>query len=268
MRTRKIWQRLFVYRLLWYITNYKANINKTGDNKDKVPAMKLMKTKITDIIKETSDTYSYRMEVPQGMTWKAGQHVLFKMEGFELDPEDRDTRVFSISSAPEDGFLQFTTRIGELHTSFKEVLLNKIKVGDPISVAEPLGVLDFHQEKGKSLVIAGGIGVTPVRSLLKHYSEDNIPQHQITVLYSDERGEFAYGNFWEETKAKMDNLDLHLLDDRDTFTNMVKDYATANGNDAEYLIVGSPGMNAAFTETLEGLDVEKENIFTDDFIGY
>ena len=46
------------------------------------------------------------------------------------------------------------------------------------------------------------------------------------------------------------------------------DYAKANGNEAEYLVAGSPGMNKAFTERLEGLGVKAENIKTDVFMGY
>ena len=50
------------------------------------------------------------MTIPEGFTWKAGQHVAWQINGFELDAEDRNTRVFTIASTMADGYLMFTTR--------------------------------------------------------------------------------------------------------------------------------------------------------------
>ncbi len=150
------------------------------------------------------------MTIPEGFTWKAGQHVAWQINGFELDAEDRNTRVFTIASTMADGYLMFTTRIADKHTSFKEALLRKIKPGDKIGVARPLGTFALDAEGfKKTLIVAGGIGITPIRALLRAY----------------------------------------------------KDHPVEG-------IAGSPGMNNAFTERLEGLGIKKENIKTDVFIGY
>ena len=231
--------------------------------------MDFAKTKITKIVQETSDTYSFILDVPAGFTWVAGQHVLWKLPGFELAEEDRDTRVFTIASAPEDGYLMFTTRIADPHTSFKEVLLHKIKVDEPMEVAKPMGTFAFDTDHyKKTVVLAGGIGITPIRALLRHYMEAPVADHKLTVLYSDDRGEFAYKDFWEEMKAKVPAIDSQLISIRDKFMSGTDDYAKANGNEAEYLVAGSPGMNKAFTERLEGLGVKAENLKTDVFMGY
>jgi len=231
--------------------------------------MKFYETKIREIRKETSDTYSFIMDVPEGFVWKAGQHVLWKIKGYQVDAEDRDTRVFTIASAPQDGFLMFTTRIADPHTSFKEILLHQIKPGDPFEVATPLGNFAFDAENYNStLVIAGGIGITPIRSLLRDYMEQAKAGHKIQVLYSDDRGEFAYEPFWKDVQAALPDLELHLLKDRERFMEMTDAFAKANGNKAAYLVAGSPGMNTAFTERLQGLGVAADNIKTDVFVGY
>lgn len=231
--------------------------------------MNYFETEVKEIIKETSDSYSYVLSVPQGYEWKAGQHAMFKFKDYEVAEGDRAERVFTIASAPEDNFLMFTTRIGEQHTSFKEILLNSLKVGDKIMIATALGNFDFHMDgKDGAVVIAGGIGITPIRALLKHYSEKNKEAYKMTVIYSDDRGEFAYGNLWEDLKAKMPNLELHLVSEREKFTDLVNESARANMNSVEYLIAGSPGMNAAFTETLKGIGIDAANIITDNFMGY
>lgn len=231
--------------------------------------MKLYQATLKEIRKENSDSYSYIMDVPEGFTWKAGQHVLWKLHGYSVAEGDRDSRVFTIASAPQDGYLMFTTRITEQHSSFKEVLLNQIKPGDIIEVATPLGNYTLDADDYEStLIIAGGIGVTPIRSLLRDYMEHPKAGHKVVVLYSDDRGEYVYGDFWKELASKVKDLELNLISDRDEFTGKTDEFAKANGNKAEYLVAGSPGMNTAFTERLQGLGVDANNVKTDVFMGY
>lgn len=223
---------------------------------------------LKEIRKETSDSYSYIFDIPEGYRFKAGQHAAWKLNSHKVDEGDRETRVFSIASAPEDGFLMFTTRIADPHTSYKEILLNKIKAGDTMSIANARGDFSFHKEYPQTFVIAGGIGITPIRSLLKHWAHNNDPEHKIVVLYSDDRGEFAYQETFDEITSAMPNLQLKLISQREVFMESVDEYAKENGNQAEYLVAGSPGMNKAFKERLIGLGIKEENIKLDNFVGY
>lgn len=230
--------------------------------------MNFLETKIIDIVKETSDSYSFKMDIPEGFNWEAGQHTMWKFCDHKVAEGDRPVRIFTIASAPEDGYLMFTTRIADPHTSWKDILLKDLKVGDKMFVAEPKGSFNFHKEYKKSLVIAGGIGITPIRSLLKHYSENNNPEHELTVLYSDDRGEFCYESDFKDIVEKMPNLDLVYISDRNEFNEKVEAYAKEVQNEAEYLIAGSPGMNKAFAEKLMGLGIAEENLKIDNFLGY
>lgn len=230
--------------------------------------MKFFEAKVIDIVKETSDSYSFKMEIPEGFTWESGQHTMWKFKDHQVEEGDRPIRIFTIASAMEDGFLMFTTRIAEFHTSFKNILLHELKVGDVMLVAEPKGDFTIHGEYNKSLVIAGGIGITPIRSILKHLQSNNMENHEVVVIYSDDRGEFAYNDTFKEMTESMSNLTIHHVSDRDIFMKEVDEYVAANGNQAEYLVAGSPGMNSFFTSKLVGLGVEEDNIKVDNFQGY
>ncbi|MDO5027290.1 MAG: FAD-dependent oxidoreductase [Tissierellia bacterium] len=230
--------------------------------------MEFFETKIIDIVKETSDSYSFKMEIPEGFTWEAGQYTMWKFGDHQVEEGDRPVRIFTIASAPEDGYLMFTTRIADPHTSWKDILLHKLQVGDKMLVADPKGDFNFHGNYKESFVIAGGIGITPIRSLLKHFSENNKDDHKLVVLYSDDRGEFCYKRDFKEIVDKMPNLELIYISDRDKFTEEVKKYAEEKQNNAEYLIAGSPGMNKAFSEQLQSYGVKEENIKLDNFMGY
>lgn len=214
------------------------------------------------------DSYSFKMTVPEGYTWKAGQHVLWRIPDHKVDEGDKDTRVFTIASAPEEGFLMFATKIGELHTSFKEILLNKIQPGDTIQVAAPLGTFGFSPEKKKSLIIVGGIGITPIRSIMRHELDAHRDGHEIHMLFSEAGGDHPFGDFFREADKQLADFSVEFVTEVDVFTGKVAEYAKANGNDAEYLIAGSPGMNAAFTKQLQELGIEDTNIVKDEFFGY
>lgn len=230
--------------------------------------MNFFETEVINIIKETSDTYSFQLTIPEGMEWKAGQHSFFQFKDYEVAEGDKPKRVFSVASTMEDKFIMFTTRIEELHTSYKEILLNQLKVGDKILMSQPIGNFNVHENYKKSLIIAGGIGITPIRSIFKHLQFHNLNDHEFTVFYSDDRGEFAYVETFEEIKKAMPNLDFHFISNRDEFNEKVDTYAKEIQNEAEYLIAGSPGMNSFFSEKLQGLGIEKDNIKTDVFTGY
>ena len=166
----------------------------------------------------------------------------------------------------EDGFIMATTRIEETCSAYKSALL-ELKPGDSILMANPLGNFNIHPEYKKSFIMAGGIGITPIRSILRHLQKDNVDNH-ITVLYSDDRGEFAYEDTFKNIINDMDNLDFHFVSDRNEFTDKIEAYAKENQNEAEYLIAGSPGMNNFISGKLEDLGIEKTNIKLDNFMGY
>lgn len=230
--------------------------------------MNIFETKLTKVIKETSDTYSFLLEIPQGYSWKAGQCAQFKFRDLVVKEGEKADRIFTIASTMEDGFIMFTTRIVDQPSAFKAVLLNEMKVGDTFLISAAMGKFDLHMnEFNQTYIVAGGIGITPIRALLKYYSQHNQENHQITLLYSDDRGEFAYLEFWKEVSGLMNNLTIHFISDRDQFTNSVNEFAKKNLNNSCYMIAGSPGMNKFFTENLINFGIEKDHIFTDNFMG-
>lgn len=231
--------------------------------------MDFKQARVTKIVRETSDIYSVQMEIPEGYEWKAGQFAIWKFDNYVAPEKEKEDRVFTIASAMEDRYLMFSTRIGDRHSWFKDILLRQLEAGDDMLVSSPMGQMDLAMERcGRSLLIAGGIGVTPIRALLRHYSDHNVPTHEIELLYADSRGEFAYGDFWKQIEERMPNVKLQLLTDSSVFAEKARNYAVCYGNEAEYLIAGSPGMNKAFQASLAEAGVAPTNMKTDEFFGY
>ena len=167
----------------------------------------------------------------------------------------------------EEGFVMFSTRITENSSEFKKRLL-ELKLGDKIIVENPSGRFKIENFEKPILMMAGGIGVTPVRSFLKQMDLKGINPKKLRVLYSDDRSGFAYEEILKEINNKYDGLDFVFISGRDKFTEEIETFAKEMLNDADYFISGSPGMNKGITEILVNLGVDKANINTDNFVGY
>lgn len=228
--------------------------------------MNFTETKVIQVIQETSDAYSIHLKRPENYHWKAGQFTQIKFKDYALPEGEKDFRVFSIASSPEEDFLLFSTRIAEKHSPFKDVILHQLKPGDTILVGEPMGLFHLPEEK-ETLIIAGGIGITPIRSLLKHELEGK-GSTPIQLLYSDDRAEYCYPEFFKEIQEKAPWIQINFIFNREELSVKIQDYTIEKGNEAYYMIAGSPGMNKAIQESLMNQSIQKENIILDNFVGY
>lgn len=225
------------------------------------------KTKIVlkEIIQETSDIYSFVFDVPESFEWIAGQHGIFRFTDRKI--EDKDFRIFSFASIKEEKKMIFSTRIIESPSDFKKNLL-LLKAGDVMTIDGAIGKFILDDYNQITCVMAGGIGITPVRAFMKQIDGLGVNPVLIRVLYSDDRGEFAYEQTLQDINAKYSGLDLEFISDRNLFTDKITEFASEHENKSLYYIAGTPGMNSFLTDKLIGLGIEKSRIITDVFTGY
>lgn len=111
---------------------------------------------------ETDSVWSFCFEKPENITWVAGQYQTYYLP-VESENKDDKRHFFTISSAPHEGYFQITTRL--TGSKFKTALDN-LKIGDPIDCENIEGDFVWVESKEPKVFIAGGIGVTPFRSML------------------------------------------------------------------------------------------------------
>jgi ferredoxin-NADP reductase len=131
-------------------------------------------------------TFWFKPEHP--IDYTAGQFIELYVP--HDHPDERGTKHwFTLSSSPTEKLISITTRYaGDKSSSFKKQLF-KLKPGTKLQLVEPMG--DFVLPKDKSLplvFVAGGIGVTPFRSMVKYLS-DTHEKRSITVLLAANRVE-------------------------------------------------------------------------------
>ena len=120
------------------------------------------------------DIVSFRFERPDGYRYQAGQWLVITLPdsaaaespppGSASDWDMAHTHHFSHSSSPLDPLLEFTTRLRG--TEFKNALAT-LQPGSEVEFEGPYGSFVLPEDAGKVAFLAGGIGVTCVRSILR-----------------------------------------------------------------------------------------------------
>ena len=126
-------------------------------------------------------TSAFYFKKPEGFDFEAGQFVNFTL----LSPGDTDqegnTRALSIASAPFERNLMVAMRLRT--TAFKRTL-NSLPLNSELLLQGPYGSLTLSRNgKRPAVFLAGGIGITPFRSLVWNAAESLSPR-RILLFYS------------------------------------------------------------------------------------
>jgi ferredoxin-NADP reductase len=148
---------------------------------------------VVDLVDETATTRSIVLEVPDRLPQRAGQHVDVRLtaeDGYQAQ------RSYSIASGPEDDQLVLTVeRLEDGEVS--PYLTEELREGDELELRGPIGGYFVWQSSlgGPLLLVAGGSGVVPFRSMLRHHRavESTVPARLLysarsleEVIYRDE----------------------------------------------------------------------------------
>ncbi|HMN20988.1 MAG TPA: FAD-dependent oxidoreductase [Ottowia sp.] len=224
-------------------------------------------------------TLAFHLEKPAGFEFRPGQAMDVILPG-AADSGSADARhTFSIVSAPHEPELVFATRMRE-GSVFKRAL-GALADGAPLQLDGPFGSLVLHRKPTRAgVLIAGGIGVTPFMSMLRHAVHVGSEQ-DLVLLYSNRRPEDTA--FLAELQAlARSNPRFRLLV---TMTDMAHSSQAWDGAtgliDADfirraaeglaepiYYVSGPPAMVEAMRDTLEDAGVDEDDVRSEEFFGY
>lgn len=214
---------------------------------------------------ELNDVFSLILEKPKDFNFYPGQYL-----DIELPVQDRNgnTRAYTISSSPTEDFLMITTKKGV--SQFKKAL-EESKKGDSITTSHPAGTFTLD-ESTPAVFIAGGIGITPFRSIIKYALDQNL-NTPITLFYSNSDNNFLFKKELGRWQRKLPNLTIHYLDtskhkrlNRVTLQQILN-FPLSIVNYIYYL-AGPPTMVDEFEKILLSLGIDQISIRYDRFDGY
>lgn len=231
------------------------------------PKYKILLT-LKEKIRLSPDTFDFIFTPPTQMKFKAGQYMEFTFEHPNSDSRG-NRRYLSLANSPTESEVRLGIKFADRSSSFKKNLL-LLRPGEKIVASQLIG--DFTLPKNtntKLAFIAGGIGITPFRSMIKYLIDAN-EKRDIVVLYTASQGDqFIYRETLEEAKAVLGakiiyvntSLDGHVSIDK--LANEIPDY-----KERTFFLSGSHGVVSTFENLLRNLKVQRRRIITDYFPGF
>lgn len=129
-----------------------------------------------------SNVWLFTFEPSTPIVWIAGQFIRVELPHNHPDSEGTK-RQFTIASAPADGHIQIATRI--TGSSFKQAL-QALPIGGRLNLVDlPAGDFTWPRDDSHPIVLAAqGIGITPVRSMIRQHLSEGRPI-PATLVYSN-----------------------------------------------------------------------------------
>jgi ferredoxin-NADP reductase len=228
---------------------------------------------LKNIEKISPDSYDFIFTPNQRMSYRPGQYMEWTLG--HLYPDNRGVRrYFTLASSPTERELRMGIKFYPSPSSFKRQLL-EMKSGDTIIASQLAGDFVLPKDKKKKLVfIAGGIGITPFRSMIK-YLVDTKEKRDIVLFYSNKNAtDIVYEEVFNKAREELGIKTLYAITDPKSsgysgpvnsqmITSEVPDY-----KERYFYISGPHSMIVGFQKTLKNLGVKKSHIKTDFFPGF
>jgi predicted ferric reductase len=213
-------------------------------------------------IEQVSPTVSSVRLRPLGraLRFRPGQFAWLRLVKGPLRAEEHP---FTVSSAEQDRpTVEFTIK----HTGDWTERLRSLEQGDLVYVDGPYGSFtpDLRSRRGLVL-IAGGVGITPMMSILRTAAQSRRWRRSVRLLLADRQGQ---GLFRDEIAQLTTEIDLtpYELDGRAVTPELLEEAVPSILlSQLEYFICGPPGLVQDASSALDALGVPARRVRTELF---
>jgi ferredoxin-NADP reductase len=234
-----------------------------------------MKANVAETREVAKGTLFVTFAVEDYPEYRPGAYFWVELPNRGHDDDKGLRRHISLVTSPtEDGVVGLATRLRD--TAFKQTLA-ELEVGDEVVVEEPKGSFLLPEDTTERYVfVAGGIGITVFRSMLRYIRDTEAP-YEITLVYSNrDRESAAFLNELEQLERDVPGLRLVLtMTDEDGWAGETRRIDAAMLRDHlgtldryRYLVAGPPAMTEAVVAELLGAGVPEDRVLADKFSGY
>ncbi len=222
---------------------------------------------LTSKIKIAANAYDFLFTSSEPIKFSPGQYLEWTVPGRWDSRGNR--RYFTIASAPTETLLRVGVKFPEKPSAFKNELLS-LQTGDHIIAGQLAGDFTLPKDTSKKLVlIAGGIGITPFRSMIASLIATN-EKRNITLFYViRDESEIAYKDVFEQAQQELGIKTVYVITKTtghitaEMIEKVVPDFA-----ECLYYLSGSNAMVNAYKKLLKQIGIQSMHIKTDYFPGY
>ncbi|NLP11086.1 FAD-dependent oxidoreductase [bacterium] len=233
-----------------------------------------MKTLLLNRKELCRSTWEFTLAKPADTLHQAGQHITVKLPRLLHEDPKGPQRTFTLASAPHENDWLIATRM--TGSGFKKTFLD-LPLNTELEVNGPMGAL-VRDERFPALVfLAGGIGITPFRSMVQdlHHKGLGVDVHLFysnrsidSAAYHHLFAELAEQTFFTYIPTLNDEPDAAWRGERRILgIELIQSHLT-NLNAFAFYLCGPPGLVTDLTNQLHTGGVNKERIFSEFFWGY
>lgn len=235
-----------------------------------------MKLLLSDRQEIAEGTLAVWFRPERSVHFMAGQFGDFTL----VDPPYRDekgnTRTFSFANSPNNDLILVATRMRD--SAFKRSLAT-LSIGAPVQLNGPMGTFTLHKDTGRPAVfLTGGIGITPVRSIVEQAAQNGTPQ-RIFVFYSNRTlDRIAFLDDFRTWTHTNENIRFIPTLTREApegwkyeFGKIDQRMLSRHVSDLHapiYYIVGPPTLVDAMKSVLGNIGLHELQIKSEEFVGY
>jgi len=216
---------------------------------------------------ETPNVRSIRVGKPEGFSFRASQAVRLTLSG----TNGAVARPFSIASGPARPYLEFAARRSD--SDFKRAFF-ALRPGDRVGILGPRGDF-FFERNAPGVLVAAGIGITPLKSMLEYATDAALPSRMTLVYGSRHPDEIAFRHDLEAMARTNPNIEIvhTVTTSAEGWMGRVGRIDASLLRDAShdlavYYLAGPPTMVEHSYQALLSLGVSEQHIRYEVFRGY
>jgi len=225
------------------------------------------------------DTGEFVFSSPCKIKFKPGQYMEWTLA--HRNPDNRGyRRYFTIASSPTESDIILGIKFDTKRSSSFKKSLAELEEGKTLVAGQLAGDFTLPKNRDEKLCfIAGGIGITPFRSMVT-YMVDKNEKRDVVLVYSCKRiEELAYTNLFHHAHTHLGLKTVSTLTDLDRIPEdwngykgfvgvelllqEIPDYA-----ERTFYVSGPPSLVDAVKKILTELGIDKKRIKTDYFPGF
>ncbi len=241
------------------------------------PKQKLMLV-VSNATKIARDTYNFSFKKDRNFNFKPGQYMEFTVKD-ELADSRGNRRYFTLASSPTEDDISLGIKYYPNSSSFKTKLV-QVDDTDVVVASQLSGEFVMPKDVNKKLVfIAGGIGVTPFRSMIK-FLIDTKEKRDVIMFYSNRtKDDVAYQDLFDQARLELGIKTIYAFTDGSQFAtrpDMINGFIdkkvilkyVPDFKERFFYISGPNSMVHTFKNILIEIGVPRSHIKVDFFPGF
>lgn len=241
------------------------------------PKEKLL-LRLKEKIQLAPDIFDFVFSTDQKFSFTPGQYLEWTLSHENTDNRG-NRRYFTLASSPTESDIRIGVKFYENSSSFKKALLS-LTSEHPIMAGQLSGDFIMESDPNKKYVfLAGGIGITPFRSIIKNLVDTNSKRDIVLIYSAKTADQFVYQDIFIAAQEKLGIKIIYDLTHSESappnwtgkFGRLTGEMITTDVPDYKqriFYLSGPHSMVTGFEETLKTIGVSGQKIKTDYFPGF